>query len=63
MADLTLESKQETVDGWDSFSHIEFVMGLEKRYAIRLRAKQVMRRGSIGDAVEMVNAQRGATIR
>lgn len=60
LADLTLESNQETIDGWDSFSHMEFVIGLEQRFAIRLSAKQVMRLGSIGDAVEMVNAQRGA---
>ena len=57
LEDLTLESGQETVDGWDSFSHMEFVLGLEQRFAIRLRAKQVMRLGSIGDAVAMVNAQ------
>ena len=58
--DLTLASGQETVEGWDSFSHMEFVLGLEQRFAIRLRAKQIMRLASIGDAVEMVNAQHGA---
>ena len=63
LADLTLESDKETVDGWDSFSHMEFVLGLEQRFAIRLRAKQVMRLGSIGDAVEMVRAQRGEQTR
>lgn len=62
-ADLTLESGQETVDGWDSFSHMEFVMGLEQRFTIRLRAKEIMRLGSIGDAVEIVNARREAPIR
>ncbi len=36
---------------------------LEKRFGIRLRAKDVMRLGSIGDAVAMVNAYRGASIR
>ena len=60
LADLTSDSGQETVDGWDSFSHMEFVLGLEQRFGIKLRAKQVMRLGSIGDAVEIVNAQRGA---
>ncbi len=48
------------MDGWDSFSHMEFVLRLEQRFAIRLRAKEIMRLGSIGDAVEMVNAQSGA---
>ena len=62
-ADLTLESSPETVEGWDSFNHMELVLGLEKRFGIRLRAKEVMRLGSIGDAVEMVNARRGVSIR
>jgi long-chain acyl-CoA synthetase len=63
LADLTLGSGPETVDGWDSFSHMEFVLGLEQRFAIRLRAKQIMQLGSIGDAVEIVGAQRRAPTR
>ncbi len=60
---LTLESSQQTVDGWDSFNHMEFVLGLEERFGIRLRAKEVMRLGSIRDAVEMVDAHCRAPIR
>ncbi len=59
-ADFTLASGQETVDGWDSFSHMEFVIRLEQQFGIRLRAKEIMRLGSIGDAVEMVDAHLGA---
>jgi long-chain acyl-CoA synthetase len=62
LSDLTLESSQETVDGWDSYSHMEFVLGLEQRFGIKLRAKEIMRLNSIGGTVELVIAHGVAPI-
>lgn len=38
----------ENVEGWDSFSHIELILEIEKTFAISISASEAVRLDSVG---------------
>jgi acyl carrier protein len=56
--DLGPGSDPETVKGWDSFAHIDFLVALEKAFAVRLSPKDVMTVRTLGDAVAILKRMR-----
>jgi long-chain acyl-CoA synthetase len=55
-AKLDETSSPDTVDGWDSFAGMEFVLALEREFDLRLSARDIMRLRNIGKALEIVSA-------
>jgi long-chain acyl-CoA synthetase len=49
-------SSPATVDNWDSYAGMEFVLALEQEFDLRLQAIDIMKIGSVGDALEVVSA-------
>lgn len=47
-------SSPDTVDVWDSYAAMEFVLGLEREFSLRLSADDFTRIDSIGRAIEVV---------
>ena len=43
--------KREDVDGWDSLTHIELVLGLEKEFQVKFNTQQIMKMQSIEDII------------
>jgi acyl carrier protein len=42
------------VVGWDSFRHVEIVLALEERYAIRISTRELEKVLTLGDLVALV---------
>ena len=57
--DLDETSSPETVDNWDSYAGMEFVLALEQEFDLRLRTADILRIQSVGQAVEVVSAAIG----
>ncbi len=53
-ADLDEASSPDTVNNWDSFAGMEFVLALEHEFDLRLGARDIMRIRNIGQALEVV---------
>lgn len=43
--------KREDVEGWDSLTHIELVLGLEKEFQVKFNTQQIMKMQSIEDII------------
>ncbi|HSH66092.1 MAG TPA: acyl carrier protein [Bacteroidia bacterium] len=43
------------VDGWDSMSHLQLIVSVEKEFNIKITGAEVMRLKNIGDLLELVN--------
>ncbi|MGD8341082.1 MAG: AMP-binding protein, partial [Gammaproteobacteria bacterium] len=51
---LSLASSPKTTDGWTSLAHVEFLMGLELEFEIKLTPEDIMRIDSLGEALAYV---------
>ena len=42
------------VDGWDSMSHLNLIISVEKEFSIKITGAEVMRLKNIGDLINLV---------
>ena len=59
--DLRDETKASEVPGWDSLSHVNVIMAVEKRFHIRFKTSEVLKLKSIGDLQRLVTVKSGST--
>ena len=52
--ELTLETTADDVEDWDSLSHIQLVVGLEKHFHIKFNAREIMEWENVGAIVESI---------
>jgi acyl carrier protein len=43
------------VKGWDSMAHINIIIGLEKEFAIKLKAGEVVKLKNVGQILELIH--------
>ncbi|MEI6489189.1 MAG: acyl carrier protein [Bacteroidota bacterium] len=53
---LTIEPHMTSndVDGWDSMSHLNLIISVEKEFSIKITGAEVMRLKNIGDLINLV---------
>jgi acyl carrier protein len=51
---ITLETTAETVDGWDSFNHINIVVAIESHFHIKIHTAEVEELKNVGELVDLV---------
>lgn len=54
VSELSLKSSPRTVAGWDSFAHINFILQVESRLAVRLPVADVVRIDTLGKLVDII---------
>lgn len=56
--DETIELHDETVaddvDGWDSFEHINIVVGVEEEFSFKIPMKKVVTMKNVGEMVDII---------
>lgn len=51
---LNMETTADDVEDWDSLSHIQLVVGLEKHFHIKFHAREIMEWENIGGVVNSI---------
>ena len=57
---LTPLTSAADVPGWDSVKMVSIVLGVEQRFDIRLRSREVDRLRNVGDLAELVKLKKAA---
>jgi acyl carrier protein len=57
---LTENSSAKEIDEWDSLSHIQLVVAIEKKYKIRFSPAEILKWKKVGDIVESIEQKKGA---
>ena len=60
--DPDLQLKPETIasdiEGWDSLSHVNLIMAIERSFKIRFNQKELMAFKSVGDMIRCLDNRR-----
>ena len=49
----------QDVDGWDSLSHINMILGVEQGFGIKFSIKDMRSMHNVGDLIEAIARKRG----
>ena len=57
--DITPETTANDVDGWDSLSHVNLILAVERGFGIRFSQKELMTFKNVGDLLRSIEDKLG----
>jgi acyl carrier protein len=54
---LTNETTAEDIEDWDSITHIQLIVAIEKHYSIKFSASEIQKFKNIGEIVSCIEAK------
>ena len=52
--ELTLETTADYIEEWDSLSHVQLVVAIEKAFGIKFTSKESLSWGNVGDLANCI---------
>jgi acyl carrier protein len=52
---LTAETTADDVEEWDSLSHVQLVVALEKAFGIKFTSREILSWDNVGDLVDCIS--------
>lgn len=52
---LTRETMANDVDGWDSLTHIQLIVAIEKKFNVRFSSKEILSWKNVGELLDSLH--------
>lgn len=52
--ELTRETTADEVEEWDSLSHVQLVVAVEKEFGVKFTSKEIMSWDNVGDMIDCI---------
>ena len=54
---LTRETTANDVDGWDSLTHIQLIVAIEKKFKVKFSSKEILSWKNVGELLDSLKAR------
>lgn len=54
---LTRETTANDVDGWDSLTHIQLIVAIEKKFKVKFSSKEILSWKNIGELLDSLHSK------
>lgn len=52
--ELNYETTADDIDEWDSLSHIQLIVAIEKEFRVKFTSKEIMSWGNVGEMIDNI---------
>ena len=52
--ELNYETTADDIDEWDSLSHIQLIVAIEKDFRVKFTSKEIMSWGNVGEMIDNI---------
>jgi acyl carrier protein len=56
---VTPETQAEDIDEWDSLSHVQLIVAIEKAFHVKLTSKEILSWDNVGEMIDALSAKIG----
>jgi len=54
---LTRETTASDVDGWDSLTHIQLIVAIEKKFRVKFSSKEILSWKNVGELIHSLHSK------
>ena len=52
---ITNETTADDIEGWDSLTHVQLIVAVEKEFSVKFSTVEVMKLKNVGEFIELIN--------
>lgn len=52
---ITSETTADDIEGWDSLTHVQLIVAVEKEFSVKFSTVEVMKLKNVGEFIELIN--------